>query len=158
MTAVRIPATLVQEMQAHARATYPDECCGFLLAHDPPAAAPAPRTIDSVVPAANEYDGERRRRFVIRPGELREMERRATEEGRSVVGFYHSHPDHPARPSTFDQEHAWPWYTYIVVSVTAREVPAWGAFELDPETALFAAVPMETTSAPLAADARVSES
>jgi proteasome lid subunit RPN8/RPN11 len=54
-----------------------------------------------------------------------------------VSGFYHSHPDHPALPSAFDTEHAWPWYTYVVVSVDAHGVRGVGAFELDAERQRF---------------------
>jgi proteasome lid subunit RPN8/RPN11 len=134
---VVIPGALVDEMKAHARETYPDECCGFLVGAAASSAEPETRTITSLVRARNEFDGERRRRFLIRPEEIRDMERHTESTGHLVVGFYHSHPDHPARPSLFDQEHAWPWYTYIVLSVTTKEVPEVGAFELDPESSVF---------------------
>ena len=142
MRAVAVPEPLVGEMRAHARATYPDECCGFLEAEPDPTDAGAPRTVVAVHRAANEYEGARRRRFVIRPEELRQAERLVQSTGRVIGGFYHSHPDHPARPSTFDQEHAWPWYSYLVLSVTAKEVPAIGAFELEPDSAVFREVPL----------------
>jgi proteasome lid subunit RPN8/RPN11 len=61
--------------------------------------------------------GERRRRFLIGPAEYRAAERRAAETGVQLLGFYHSHPDHPAEPSTFDLEHAWPNLSYLIVSV-----------------------------------------
>ena len=52
---------------------------------------------------------------------MRAAERMARERKLELVGWYHSHPDHPARPSEFDREHAWPWYSYIIVSVANRE-------------------------------------
>jgi proteasome lid subunit RPN8/RPN11 len=143
MRPVELATGVLEQMQRHARATYPDECCGFLIAA---ADAPRPdgaRRVLAVEPAPNEFAGERRRRFVIRPEELRAAEQRREGTDRVVVGFYHSHPDHPARPSQFDQEHAWPWYTYLVLAVTPSSVPAIGAFELDADSRTFREVPLE---------------
>lgn len=142
MKAVHLPTKLLSEIQAHARASYPEECCGFLIG---PATEPETveaRTIVALERAGNEYDGERRRRFLIRPEELRSLERHLEKTGQAVVGFYHSHPDHPARPSQFDQDHAWPWYSYLVLAVTASDTPAIGAFELEPDSAKFQEVPL----------------
>ena len=63
--------------------------------------------------------GERRRRFLIGPDEYRAAEQHADDTGRALLGFYHSHPDHPAEPSAFDLEHAWPNLSYVIVSVAA---------------------------------------
>ncbi len=145
MTGVTVPPDALEQMRRHALATYPDECCGFLIGADDRSAGSPRRAIDSVEPAANEVEGERRRRFVIPPSEILAIERRLEGTPRSVVGFYHSHPDHPARPSEFDRNHAWPWYTYVVLSVTKDGVPAVGAFELDEASSEFR--PVELTVA-----------
>jgi proteasome lid subunit RPN8/RPN11 len=140
--AVHLPEKLLSEIRAHAREAYPEECCGFLIG---PANEPeqiAERTILALERAGNEFEGERRRRFLIPPEELRILERRLEKTGQVVVGFYHSHPDHPARPSRFDQDHAWPWYSYLVMAVTASDTPAIGAFELEPDSATFHEVPL----------------
>ena len=60
-----------------------------------------------------------RRRFLVRPDDYREAERQARQAGGDLFGFYHSHPDHPARPSQYDLDHAWPFFSYIIVSVRA---------------------------------------
>jgi len=148
--AVRVAPRLLAAMAGHARSTYPDECCGYLIA---PAELPPDgvRRIEAVEPADNRFDGERRRRFVILPDELRAAERRAEARGRAVVGFYHSHPDHPARPSPFDEAHAWPWYAYLVLATTATGVPRVGAFELGAETGRFVELPLEPEPDPLSA-------
>ena len=143
MRAVRLSEPILREIRSHGRSTYPEECCGFLIATSPE--DEAERTIVAVERAGNEFNGERRRRFLIRPEELREVERRLDGTGRAVVGFYHSHPDHPARPSQFDQDHAWPWYSYVVVTVTERDAPAIGAFELDPDSGTFREVALTVT-------------
>ncbi|MGI0128546.1 MAG: Mov34/MPN/PAD-1 family protein, partial [Thermoplasmata archaeon] len=93
-----------------------------------------------------EYGGGRRRRFEIRPEELRAMDERLDGGPDSVVGFYHSHPDHPARPSEFDRDHAWPWYLYLVQSVERGRAGAVGVFELDPERREFEEVTLELRS------------
>ena len=69
-----------------------------------------------------------RRRFLVRPQDYREAERRAGELGVDLLGFYHSHPDHPARPSQYDLDHAWPFFSYIIVSVAGgrpEEMTSW---------------------------------
>ncbi len=155
MRDLRLGAGSLERIRRHARDVYPDECCGFLIAKPDPGDPSEPRTVVSVEPAANEFEGERRRRFVIAPRELRDAERRHDGTDRMVAGFYHSHPDHPARPSQFDQDHAWPWYTYLVLSVTADATPALGAFELDEPTRQFREVRLEVVPPP---DPRVTES
>jgi proteasome lid subunit RPN8/RPN11 len=114
------------------------------VAEPDPSDPQEPRSILATIRASNEFDGERRRRFVIRPQELRAAERSVESSGRVVVGFYHSHPDHPARPSQFDQDHAWPWYTYVVVAVTSSSVAATAAFELDPDSRTFHEVSVDS--------------
>ena len=148
MRPVRLPVALLTEMRAHGRATYPEECCGFLIGTAADSTPSSARAILDVERAGNEFSGERRRRFLIPPEELRSVERRLERTDRAVVGFYHSHPDHPARPSQFDQDHAWPWYTYLVLSVTVSDTPDVGAFELDPDSARFREVRLSVTETP----------
>ena len=146
LKAVRLAPGVLGSMQAHARADYPNECCGFLLARADRTAGGDPRIVLGVQPAANRSDGEPRRRFVIRPDELRNAEARTKGTSLVVGGFYHSHPDHPALPSQVDEDHAWPWYAYLIVSMSASGVARVGAFELDPESRRFRAVPLEESA------------
>ncbi len=62
-----------------------------------------------------------RNRFLIDPRDQIRVEKDARARGLDVVGYYHSHPDHPARPSNYDREHAWPWYSYVIISVERGE-------------------------------------
>lgn len=126
----------LEAIEHDARHAYPDEACGFLCSEADAADAPS-RRITTVETAANAYAGERRRRFVITPEELAAAEVRAGARGELVSGFYHSHPDHPALPSAFDTEHAWPWYAYLVVAVDRRGLCSAAAFELDAEALRF---------------------
>ena len=76
----------------------------------------------------NRRDDSPRNRFAVSADDVRDAEKAARQHGLEVVGWYHSHPDHPARPSQFDREHAWPWYSYIIVSVMSgapAEMTSW---------------------------------
>ncbi len=98
----------------HAEATYPDECCGIILGRQ----IDGRRVVEQLIEIQNEWDAEeRRRRFLITPRDLMQAEKQARQADLDVLGFYHSHPDAPARPSEFDREHAWPFYSYLIASV-----------------------------------------
>jgi proteasome lid subunit RPN8/RPN11 len=80
------------------------------------------------VPLPNTTEEGPRRRFLVRPSDYRLAEERAGQLGGELLGFYHSHPDHPARPSQYDLDHAWPTFAYVIVSVAAgaaRDVTVW---------------------------------
>ena len=110
-------------LQAHARRAYPEECCGVLVGRR------GERTVVvSVHPAGNQRRERARDRYEIHPGEVLRLDRAAAREGLEIVGFYHSHPDHPTEPSLTDAEQAWPAYLYVIVAVSAgseTEVKAW---------------------------------
>jgi proteasome lid subunit RPN8/RPN11 len=77
------------------------------------------REILRTVPVLNEWGGDRAERYLIPAAAVRELEDAAQRAGLDLVGFYHSHPDGAAIPSAFDLEVAWPWYSYLITSVTA---------------------------------------
>ncbi len=147
MNAVRLSPILLSRLEEEARRAYPEEACGFLLSPGTEVDAPV-RPVASIEPAPNEFPGERRRRFVISADGLREAERRAASQGVVVSGFYHSHPDHPAEPSAFDRDHAWPWYAYLVTSVDPEGRCATGAFELPSDAGSFVRRALEIAPAP----------
>jgi proteasome lid subunit RPN8/RPN11 len=144
-----VPSSLLLSMRRWAEESYPDESCGFLYAAASGSDDAVRRIVDAE-PTANRSPAERRRRFVILPDELRAAEERAARRSAVVAGFFHSHPDHPARPSAFDQEHAWPWYLYLILSTGAggRSAPV-GAFELDADRREFREVPLIPAAAPI---------
>ncbi|HEV7842197.1 MAG TPA: M67 family metallopeptidase [Pyrinomonadaceae bacterium] len=103
------------EIRAHGERDYPFECCGLLIGSFQ---GDGGKGVSEVYPISNAREEEaKRNRFLIRPEELMRGERYARERRLDVVGFYHSHPDHPAVPSGYDLEHAWPSYSYVIVSV-----------------------------------------
>lgn len=125
--AMQLTAAQRAEIERHAAATYPDECCGILLGRE----AGGERVVERLLAIENEWDEvERRRRFLIQPRDLLRAEREGRLTGLDVLGFYHSHPDAPARPSEFDREHAWPWYTYLIAGVDHGRVVALTGWQL----------------------------
>ena len=115
---------LDREIRRHGAADYPNETCGALLGRDEPHG----REVRALYPLTNRRDDSPRNRFSITADDFREAERAAAKLGLDLIGWYHSHPDHPARPSDFDREHAWPWYSYIIVSVAAgkpQDMTSW---------------------------------
>jgi proteasome lid subunit RPN8/RPN11 len=106
---LRIPDDALDAIRRHAAETYPNECCGALIGDE--------QSIVSVVPLANTTEEGARRRFLVRPADYRYAEAVARTAGAELVGFYHSHPDHPARPSQRDLDHAWPNLSYVIVAV-----------------------------------------
>jgi adenylyltransferase/sulfurtransferase len=109
MTALTLQPAVVDAVNKHGAEAYPDECCGALIGRDGLAY--------ETFALPNTTEEGPRRRFLVRPQDYRDAERRAGELGAELLGFYHSHPDHPARPSQYDLDHAWPFFSYVIVSV-----------------------------------------
>ena len=94
----------------------------------PGAAAATRSAAASAAPLDNVTAEGPRRRFLVSPSDYRAAERHAADAGAELVGFYHSHPDHPAEPSQYDLDHAWPNFSYVIVAVgggTPRAVRSW---------------------------------
>ena len=106
-----LDAGISKAIRRHGEETYPHECCGALVGRN--------NCADAVVALPNTTEEGPRRRFLVRPSDYRLAEQRAGELGAELLGFYHSHPDHPARPSQYDLDHAWPTFAYVIVSVAA---------------------------------------
>ena len=110
--AFRVTTEVDQAIRRHGEETYPHECCGALIGTEGHATA--------IVALPNTTEEGPRRRFMVRPSDYRLAEQRATELGGDLLGFYHSHPDHPSRPSQYDLDHAWPTFAYIIVAVAGE--------------------------------------
>ena len=118
MTSLRLAAAHNRQIHAHVRRAYPEEGCGVLLGRDDGGV----RTVERVLPCENRGAASRTRRYLIGPEDFLAADREARGAGLDVVGFFHSHPDHVAAPSGFDLEHAWPYYSYLIVSVEQGRV------------------------------------
>jgi proteasome lid subunit RPN8/RPN11 len=137
---IKLNQSHVNAMRSHAARDYPSECCGILMGR----AEGDEKQVSEVVALRNlRHDAVRaqellplqspdretdRNRFLIDPLEQLKVEKAARARGLDVLGYYHSHPDHLARPSNYDREHAWPWYSYVILSVekgTPAEMTSW---------------------------------
>ena len=121
---LKINEELARKIRAHGLETYPHECCGAILGRDNAGS----REVLGLMPLANRRDDSPRNRFEVTPDDVRLAEKTARDQKLELIGWYHSHPDAPARPSEFDREHAWPWYSYIIVSVQSgqpRDMNSW---------------------------------
>jgi proteasome lid subunit RPN8/RPN11 len=125
---------LTARIRAHGQETYPHECCGALLGKD---GEDESRAVRDLYPLINRRDDSPRNRFSITGEDFRQAERVAKSAGLEVVGWYHSHPDHPALPSEYDREHAWPWYSYVIVSVANGEAKTMASWRLSDDRMRF---------------------
>jgi proteasome lid subunit RPN8/RPN11 len=122
-------------IEQHGRETYPHECCGALLGDG-----------DRVVathPLPNVTTEGPRRRFRIDDKDYLASERQASSAGLALLGFYHSHHDHPAEPSQYDLDHAWPTFVYPIVSVIDGAAVALRAWTLRPDRSAFEERPVD---------------
>ena len=109
MTTLTLGAGVRAAIERHGRETFPHECCGALLGDG--------HTVVATHPLPNVTTEGPRRRFRIDDKDYLASERQAGAAGLTLLGFYHSHPDHPAVPSQYDLDHAWPSFHYVIVSV-----------------------------------------
>ena len=117
MTKLDIPESLMIEVESHALACYPEECCGVLIGSRCGGSARSDFRVEEVVAAANVDPGPRSRRYSIDPRHLLEAYQLARQGGTEVVGYYHSHPDRSADPSTTDLAAAAADVCFLIVAV-----------------------------------------
>ena len=136
---VLVPGDIMERMRTHGEETYPHECCGFMLG----SAEEGLQRISEIRSQENERTDSRENRFVISPEEFRAAEKHARKAGLLLVGIYHSHPDSPARPSEYDRDHAWPWFSYVIVSVKGGKAAEANAWQLRDDRSGFDALVLE---------------
>src|SRR5687768_18571144 len=131
---IRVPKEQLAEIREHGVRDYPYECCGLLLGRF----GEDGKVVHETYPISNaREESAKRNRFLITPEELMKGERYARAHDLEVVGFYHSHPDSPAVPSQYDLEHAWPTYSYIIVSTSADRATDLFSWEQEPDRSRF---------------------
>ncbi len=122
-------------IRRHGEAEYPHECCGLLIGRID---SQHGKSVVEIHPIANARDtGSRHNRFLIAPNELLAGEKLARSKALDVVGFYHSHPDHPAEPSQFDLDHAWPTYSYVIVAIRQGQAGSLLSWEMEADRSRF---------------------
>lgn len=132
---IRIKNALKEQIENHGIRTYPDECCGILLGKTE---EDGTKILAKLFITDNSRSRtEHYHRFEISPDDLLRAEQDARKEKLDVLGFYHSHPDHPARPSEYDRQHAFPFYSYIIVSIIGSKPDDFTCWVLDKKTFQF---------------------
>ena len=140
-----LPKTLFAEIERHGREAYPEECVGALIGTV--AAGGKARTVERLFPIDNRSGENRERRYLVSPLAYLAAERAADGACKTLLGFYHSHPEHPAEPSATDLAWAQPNFVYVIMSIRRRVAPGTrdaapaaagaGAFLLDPDRSGF---------------------
>jgi proteasome lid subunit RPN8/RPN11 len=130
---IRVDPSVLDRIREHAASAYPHECCGALIGGQDDSAV----DITDARPLENVTEEGPRRRFRVSPDDYRQSEAHARQAGADLVGFYHSHPDHPAEPSQYDLDHAWPNFSYVIVSVRAGQPTDWRSWRLKADRSSF---------------------
>lgn len=131
---LEIDAQVLREIHAHVESVYPEEGAGLMLG----SANGNHKRISAIVKLANaREDAVRHNRYLIAPQDYLRAEQEAERLGLEVVGVFHSHPDHPNRPSEFDREWAWPWLSYLITSVLSGQAVDSRAWRLQDDRAGF---------------------
>ena len=119
-TTLFIDQPLIDQIHSHAVSTFPEECCGLMLGTFEQDSKI--KRVDQLKRTENTYAPEERyHRYTIDPKEFMKVENEASGQGKEIVGIYHSHPNAPSKPSLFDQNHAWPTLSYLVVEVREKK-------------------------------------
>ncbi|HZD57831.1 MAG TPA: M67 family metallopeptidase [Anaerolineales bacterium] len=125
---LEIDARVLREIHAHGEKAYPEEGAGLLLG----SANGDRKRVTAIAELANiREDSARYNRYLISPQEYLREEERAAQRGLDVLGVFHSHPDHPNRPSEFDREWAWPWFSYVITRVASGKAQGSRSWRLD---------------------------
>jgi proteasome lid subunit RPN8/RPN11 len=139
---MKIPRTLLNQIHRHLESGYPNESCGVMLGKD--------GVIIEIVSADNQRNSlprnggdSARNRYLIDPLIYLKIERDADKRGLQILGIYHSHPDVTARPSQFDLDHAWPNFSYLIVSVAKGKAVESNSWRLRDDRSAFDQEPVE---------------
>ena len=133
MTEIVLTENIVNNFLRHGEQDYPFECCGFILGHFIDQKSVATEYIS--VPNTKQENKERR--FLIDPVAYQEAEDQADKHNLSVISIVHSHPDHPDRPSDIDRDHAWPGFSYIIISIKGGSAISYRSWKLTQDRSKF---------------------
>jgi len=136
---LRISRKALEEIQAHMEETYPHECCGLIIGPSETHGRTGARSW-----RCGNLNTERAvDRYELDPQDMLKAQQSLSEGDEDIVGVYHSHPDHPSRPSEFDRDHAWPGWSYMIGSVMNGKMSSLQSWELDDSAGRFDEEPIE---------------
>ena len=123
----------LKEILEHGKEAYPEECCGAILGHFDKEISQ--KSCTKIIRIENNWENHleesRHRRFAVTADDYRQLEKQAKDTGLTLLGFYHTHPDHPALPSGTDLSYAWPFFSYIIQAINKGDVADIFSYELD---------------------------
>lgn len=149
----------LDEIREHGAREYPSECCGALVGAEANGIKRVGRIAplrnirrdraraEELLPLSDAGRESERNRFLIDPQELYKLLDEVRREGLDVVGYYHSHPDHPARPSEYDRAHAFPWYSYVIIGIEDGKAGDFASWELREDRSQFDEEAIQVSSA-----------
>jgi proteasome lid subunit RPN8/RPN11 len=149
---LKLNTVILHQIKRDGELAYPEEGAGFLLGY----AGESERRVVAILPVENaREDAARHKRYLIQPKDMLRAEDEAERRGLTLLGVYHSHPDHPARPSGFDRDWALPWFSYIITRVEkgrATQIRSWRLQEdrcdFDEEALTLSTAPAENAGTP----------
>ena len=137
---IRLARQLEEEIRSAGTDAYPNECCGIMFGHEEGDI----HVVKALRPIENAREsGEQYHRFLITAEDMMQAELEARRLGLEIIGFYHSHPDHPSKPSDYDREHALPFYSYIIHRVAEGRPELMTSWRLRPSREAFDSEPIE---------------
>ena len=133
MSIINLTHDIIEQFKKHGESDYPHECCGFILGNF----AEQDSTGTEYLPATNTKQENKERRFLIDPMAYQKAEDEADKRGLSIISIVHSHPDHPDKPSDFDRDHAWPGFSYIIISIQDGKAVSFRSWQLNADRKFF---------------------
>lgn len=124
---LKIPETILNEIYEHTETSYPHECCGLMVG----TMGEGTRTVHTFRKCKNLNTQRAHDRYDMDPMDMLRTEREFANSEWDIIGIYHSHPDHPSRPSQTDTDRAWPDYSYVIISVRKGKVASTNSWVLN---------------------------
>lgn len=142
---LNIPADIMDQIRENGEKAYPEEGAGLMLGHEENGI----RSVERILVLKNaREDGARHNRYLITAEDMLQGEKEAAKLNLSIIGIFHSHPDHPNHPSEFDREFAVPWYSYLITSVHQGQAGESRSWRLVDDRAGFNPEQIQITSYP----------
>ena len=133
---INISAQILNDIQNHGERAYPEEGAGLMMGFE----KDGKRIVTNLLILDNaREEGARHNRYMITAEDMLRAENEAERLGMSIIGIFHSHPDHPNQPSEFDREYAIPWYSYLITSVNAGKTSGSKSWRLADDRSTFVA-------------------
>ncbi|MBQ9446383.1 MAG: M67 family metallopeptidase [Victivallales bacterium] len=137
---LKLTKQIEEEIRQAGEKAYPNECCGIMFGSE----EGDDHVVKSLKPIDNARESdEQYHRFLITAEDMMQAELEVRKQRLEIVGFYHSHPDHPSKPSDYDRDHALPFYSYIILRVAEGKADLMTSWRLQLSREAFDSEPFE---------------